>query len=90
MPSQVAILGTTSSHGGTVTSASGTHLLTAAGAVCVVGDLHSCPISGHGVTAILTGASNSISNGKALAIAGSVTGCGATLNGNFAPNITTA
>ncbi len=88
--SGVAILGTTSSHGGTMISASGSTLLTP-GAICLLGDSHSCPIQGHGVTAIVSGASTILTdNGTAAAIQGSVAGCGAVLNGNFATTMDTA
>ena len=50
-------LGDGSSHGGTVISASSS--VYAEGiAVAREGDLHSCPISGHGVTAIVTASDN--------------------------------
>lgn len=83
----VAVIGTTSSHGGTMISASGSHFITPQGAVCLIGDSHSCPITGHGTTAIVSGTSTqTTSNGKTIAIAGSVAGCGAVLNGSFASN----
>lgn len=83
----VAIVGTGSSHGGTMITGSGTHFTTVDGAVCRVGDLHSCPITGHGITPIVSGgAVNTNCQGLALAIQGSVAGCGAVLDSNFAPN----
>lgn len=69
-------------------SASGTTFTTANGHVCCIGDQHNCPI--HGVTNIVSGgSSNSKVHGKAIAINGSVAGCGAVLNGNFAPRCST-
>lgn len=85
--SGVAILGTISSHGGTMVTGSGSNFMTTRGAVCRVGDLHSCPIEGHGVTPIVSGgAVNTSCQGTALAIQGSMAGCGAVLVSNFAAN----
>lgn len=85
-----AILGTTSTHGGEMISANGT-LFSAPGTegvLCILGDLHSCPIPGHGITPIISGcATASMTNGNAIAIEGSVARCGAVLNGNFATDI---
>jgi uncharacterized Zn-binding protein involved in type VI secretion len=81
----IAIIGTTSSHGGEMVSATGSSFMTKSGAVCRVGDMHSCPIPGHNTTAIVSGgAANTNCMGAAIAINGSVAGCGAVLNGNFA------
>lgn len=83
----VAIIGTGSSHGGSMITATGSNFTTQQGAVCRVGDLHSCPITGHGITPIVSGgALNTNCQGSALAIAGSVAGCGAVLDSNFASN----
>ncbi len=91
MSNGVAVKGTTSSHGGTMITASGTTLTTPEGEVCLLGDSHSCPISGHGVTAIVSGTSTILTdNGTEVAIQGSVAGCGAVLNGSFASSLTTA
>ena len=88
MGQQVAISGTTSSHGGVMISSSGSGLQVAGRPVCRVGDSHSCPIPGHGVTPIVSGgATKAIVSGVALAISGSVAGCGAVLDGSFASNI---
>ena len=82
--SGVAILGSTSSHGGTMTSASGTKFQTSAGNVCLDGDLHSCPIQGHGVTAVTGNSTKATCNGKKVILDGAVAGCGAVINGGFA------
>ena len=78
MPS-VARLGDSSSHGGTIiTSASKTYdngIL-----VARVGDLHSCPIPGHGVTAITSGSGHFVCEGQIVAVVGSVCGCGAVIS----------
>ena len=42
------------------------------------GDLHSCPIPGHGVTPIVTGSGSKV-EGQPVARVGDKTGCGATI-----------
>jgi uncharacterized Zn-binding protein involved in type VI secretion len=67
-------------------SANGSAFTTKQGAVCLVGDTHSCPI--HGNSQIVSGGSvNAKANGKSIAINGAVAGCGAVLNGNFAADV---
>lgn len=84
----VAVLGSTSSHGGQMVSASGVKLQTNKGPACVQGDLHQCPVNGHGTTAVSSGLSTRVSTqGKGVVVEGSVAGCGAVINGNFASNI---
>ena len=81
----VAVIGTMSSHGGAMVSASGASWQTARGNVCRQGDNHSCPIPGHGVTPIVSGCATSATiHGKPVAIKGAVAGCGAVLNASFA------
>lgn len=72
----LARLGDQSSHGGTIISASSNALLANGLAVAVDGDLHRCPIEGHGVTP-LTSSSRNTSGGKGLIRAGDRAGCGA-------------
>ena len=84
----VARLGDTSSHGGVIiTSASKTRVNGIL--VARVGDSHSCPIPGHGITAITSGSSNFRCEGMVTAVTGSITGCGASIIGGstktFAP-----
>ncbi len=43
------------------------------------GDMHTCPIPGHGVTPITTGSGRSKTDGKPTARVGDKTGCGATI-----------
>jgi uncharacterized Zn-binding protein involved in type VI secretion len=80
----MGLINSTSSHGGViVTSCS----ITTANnrLIARVGDMHSCPIHGHGVTAILTGSDSIFVEGKAVVVLNySVTGCGATIDGNGA------
>ena len=75
----VARLGDTSSHGGSIISSAS---VTKVNGILVarVGDSHSCPIPGHGVTSILTGSSNFRCEGSITAVVGSVCGCGAVIN----------
>ena len=44
-----------------------------------VGDLHVCPIPGHGITPIVNGSGNFKTEGKITAVYGSKAGCGATI-----------
>jgi uncharacterized Zn-binding protein involved in type VI secretion len=73
-------LGDSSSHGGSVITCSAVTktegILTAR-----VGDLHSCPIPGHGITPIINGSGNFKTEGKVTSVYGSKTGCGATIYG---------
>ncbi len=71
-------------------TASGSTMTLQGNPVCLQGDSHSCPISGHGITPIVSGcATNSLDKGTPVAIAGSVAGCGAVLNGAFGARATT-
>ena len=74
----VVRLGDSSSHGGTVITASGRVRVGGAPAARI-GDLHSCPVPGHGVTAITTGAARCKVEGSPVARDGDVVGCGAVL-----------
>lgn len=76
-------IGHGSDHGGTIIT--GTDKFDIDGIpVSTIGCLHSCPIPGHGVTAIVTGSSMCDVDGLAVAKIGSVTGCGATITEGFA------
>ena len=75
----VARLGDTSSHGGTIISSASKTRVNGI-LVARVGDSHSCPLPGHGVTPILTGSSNFKCESSATAVVGSVCGCGAVIN----------
>jgi len=78
----VARVGDTSTHGGLVITGAA-HTFTGGGqAVARIGDLHACPLSGHGTTAIITGHTQMIIQGAGVAVRGvSVTGCGAIITG---------
>jgi uncharacterized Zn-binding protein involved in type VI secretion len=74
----VARLGDTSDHGGVIISAGSKYRCDGI-LVARVGDLHSCPIPGHGITAITTGSGKVKSEGQFVAAITSATGCGATI-----------
>ncbi len=71
-------LGDKTSHGGEVITASST---TQVGGITValVGDLVSCPKTGHGITPILPGNTRINISGKQVALEGFSAGCGCTL-----------
>ncbi|ABB37744.1 MULTISPECIES: PAAR domain-containing protein [Pseudomonadati] len=74
--SSQARLGDISSHGGVIiTGASRT--LDNGMPVARMGDLHVCPIPGHGVTPIVTGSFDTITEGLPNARIGDITACGA-------------
>ena len=79
----IARLGDTSDHGGVIIS-SASKTTVDGKLVARVGDSHSCPIPGHGVTAIGTGSSTYICEGAVTAVVGSVCGCGAVINSGSA------
>ena len=76
----VAVLGDPSNHGGTLISTNQDGRYTLRGqVVCANGCLHSCPIPGHGVTAVSAVTSKSYVNGKLIVTYGAVAGCGAVI-----------
>jgi len=78
MGSPIARLGDKSSHGGTIiSSASRTYVN--GKLVARKGDLHSCPIKGHGVTPITSGSDSVLVEGQPAARIGDSVGCGATI-----------
>ena len=72
----IARLGDTSDHGGVIISSAS---ITRVNGILVarVGDLHACPIPGHGVTSILDGSSKFTCEGAITAVVESLCGCGA-------------
>lgn len=70
-------IGDSSDHGGTMVSAGG-HFTVNGKLACVNGDLHICPIKGHGTTSVSSSYSLS-SSGKSVTLTGDKAGCGATL-----------
>lgn len=78
MPNPVVFLGSVSSHGGAMITATGANVLASGMPSCRSGDLHTCPIQYHGVTPIIS-TSTVLDNGVPIARVGDMTGCGATL-----------
>jgi len=75
---EVAVLGDTSSHGGTIITSNQDGTLSVGGIeVAVAGAMHSCPISNHGVTPITAVTVKTFHNGKLIVTEGALTGCGA-------------
>lgn len=79
MANLVAVKGSTSSHGGVVIT--GNLLVTVNGKeVACLGDLHSCPLPGHGITPISSNCIGTILvDGKPIAQITSICGCGASI-----------
>jgi uncharacterized Zn-binding protein involved in type VI secretion len=73
-----ARLGDRSDHGGTIITAAARTYVNGIPATRK-GDLHSCPIKGHGVTAIVTGSEKTTIEGLPAARVGDRTGCGAVI-----------
>jgi uncharacterized Zn-binding protein involved in type VI secretion len=79
-------LGDATSHGGKVESVSATHFTVGGIPVARVGDICSCPITGHNNCTIAEGDPTHVIDGIAVAYDGHKTTCGATLAasiGNF-------
>ena len=89
MAKHIAVLGSTSSHGGHMIEASGTRFVTDLGPVCLIGDNHYCPNcptndGNANTTPIVSGCSiHATELGKAIVIEGSVASCGAIITGNL-------
>lgn len=80
----IARLGDTSDHGGVIITAC--HFTFTNGILTArVGDLHSCPIRGHGITPIVSGSDTVVTEGSPTAVRYSQAGCGATMI-NCSPN----
>lgn len=79
MANPVARLGDRSDHGGTVISAASCTYVNGI-PVARMGDLHSCPLDGHGVTPITSGSGCVLIEGQPVARIGDTTGCGATIS----------
>lgn len=73
-----ALLGSRSSHGGTIVTAS-PDVFACGIPVARCGDRHSCPIPGHGVTSIVVCDPRVFANGQGVARIGDRAACGATI-----------
>ncbi len=69
------LLGDKTSHGGEVISVSSTMLINNK-KVALIGDMISCPISGHGNNPIIEGSSEWFSDGKGIVVDGGRCECG--------------
>ncbi len=78
MSRPVARLGDPSNHGGVIIS-SASRTMANGILVARMGDLHSCPLPGHGVTPIVTGSGKTLVEGRPIARVGDSTGCGAVI-----------
>lgn len=75
----VARLGDPSSHGGHITSNCSTDVLTDGLQTAHTGSLHTCPITGHGVTAMTGTSKTTIDGGQKKVRVGDTAGCGAAI-----------
>jgi uncharacterized Zn-binding protein involved in type VI secretion len=82
----VARLGDSSSHGGTIVSASSDSFANGI-AIAREGDLHSCPIHGHGTTALTSIVSDVDVDGNKIITVGAHAACGAIINSG-SPDVT--
>jgi len=75
---KIACLGDSSSHGGSIiTSGQDGTLLVGGIQVAVNAALHTCPITGHGITPVVSVTIKSFHNGKLILTEGAISGCGA-------------
>jgi uncharacterized Zn-binding protein involved in type VI secretion len=86
----VARFGDISDHGGSIISSASKTTDNSGKLIARKNDSHSCPIPGHGVTAITSKVSSTfICEGQPVAVVGSVCGCGAIISSGspntFAP-----
>lgn len=78
--SKIAVIGSSSSHGGSIITGD-PNVLVNGKLVSRKGDLHTCPLPGHGVTAIVGNCVETlIIDGAPVAKVGSVCGCGAVIS----------
>ena len=85
MSSPVARLNDPSDHGGHIITASSDVFVNGIG-IARLGDSHSCPIAGHGVTPLVTSSSTVFADTKGVVRVGDKTGCGATISAG-SPNV---
>lgn len=83
--SAVSRVGDHSDHGGTIITGS-SNLKVNGIAVARAGDLHQCPIRGHGTTA-LSSIAKATNGGRGIITVGATAGCGATIT-QGSPNVT--
>jgi uncharacterized Zn-binding protein involved in type VI secretion len=71
-------MGDTTSHGGVIVTGAMRTFVNGR-PLARLGDLHVCPIPGHGVNPIVTGSLNTLTEGRPNARVGDVTACGAVI-----------
>lgn len=76
MGKPAARIGDVTDHGGSIVTGASRTLINSIPAARK-GDLHSCPIPGHGVTQIVTGSDSVDIEGSPAARIGDICGCGA-------------
>lgn len=80
MSKKIAVLGDSSSHGGTLTTHNTDGTFKVGGViVCANGCMHTCPIPGHGTTPVTAVTTKSYVNGKLIVTENAVAGCGAVI-----------
>jgi len=80
MALNVALLGSSSNHGGSIISGTSVTTLANNTSIAMIGSLHNCPREGHGITPIVSSmASISFAEGSLIATVGSICGCGAVI-----------
>lgn len=80
-----ARLGDRTDHGGAIISGASRTTVNGMSAARK-GDLHSCPLKGHGVTPIVTGSASVMIEGRPAVRVGDRTGCGAVITSG-SPNV---
>jgi uncharacterized Zn-binding protein involved in type VI secretion len=73
----IARLGDSSSHGGEIIQVSSVKTKAEGILIALDGDLHACPITGHGITPISPITVKSYAEGKLILTQGAIAGCGA-------------
>ena len=77
----MAYVGSVSSHGGSIISSPSGALYPNGTVVAVEGAMHSCPIRGHGITAVSATTKTVYHNGKKVIRRGDQAGCTAIITG---------
>jgi len=75
MSRPVARLGDPSNHGGVIISSASRTMVNGI-LVARMGDLHACPLLGHGITPIITGSDKTLVEGEPIARVSDSAGCG--------------
>ena len=79
MAKPLARMGDISNHGGLIMTGAIHHTWDGQ-PLARLGDLHVCPLKGHGVTPIVTGSTHILIEGKPAARLGDIAGCGAVIS----------